>query len=185
MVTEQYKCIEQQVIKVHGIRLTAALLIALVNLACHWNLLELIVLVDIGVLYIGRCSHKTVLGIRYAALDYVCLICLVIQLHLPDDGLDQVLAVSLVIDGEVGAVADLIGLRPEDTAEYAVEGAHPEVTGAVLTHSCSYSLLHLTCRLVGKGKGKYGPRINALLKQMGYLVREHSCFSGTGTGYDH
>ena len=66
-----------------------------------------------------------------------------------------------------------------------MECTHPEVTGAVFTHSCGYALFHLTCRLISKGKGKYCPRFHTLLKQMGYLVREHTCFSGTGTGNDH
>ena len=101
MVSEKYERIEQQVIKIHGVTLTAALLVALVYLACHRYAFKLVMLVDIGILYIPRRRYQTVLGIRYAVLDHTGLVGLVIQLHILDNGLDQVLAILLVIDGEV------------------------------------------------------------------------------------
>ena len=185
MVTEQYERIEQQVIKIHGVALAAALLIALVYLAHHRYALKLVMLVDIGILNVARCRYQAVLGIADTVLDHTGLIGLVIQLHILDNGLDQVLAVLLVIDGKVGGVAYLIGLRAQNTAEYAVERTHPEITGTVLSHSRCYALFHLSCRLVGKGQGQYGPWLHSLLQQMGNLVCEYTCFSGTGTGYYH
>lgn len=85
VVTEQYERIEQKVIKIHGIGLTATLLIALVDLAHHRNALELIMLVDIGILEITRCRYQTVLCVRYAVLNYIWLVRLSIQLHLLND----------------------------------------------------------------------------------------------------
>ena len=102
MVTEQNERIEQQVIKIHCIRLAAALLITLIYLAHHRDALELVMLVNIGVLDIcGRC-HKPVLCVRYTVLDHVGLVCLVVQLHIPDNGFYQILAVGLVVYGKVG-----------------------------------------------------------------------------------
>ena len=69
-------------------------------------------LVYISILDICRCRNKSVLGVRYAVLDYTWLVGLVIQLHLLYDRLDKVLAISLVINREIGSVAYLIGLRP-------------------------------------------------------------------------
>ena len=110
MFPEKQECVKQQVIKIHGIRLTAALLVTLEYLAHHGNTLELVMLVDIGIPHISRCRHQTVLGIRYAVLYHTGLICLLIQLHLPDNGLDKVLTVSLVVYCKIGGIAYLVGL---------------------------------------------------------------------------
>ena len=78
---------------------------------CHGYALELVVLVDIGILDIARCRNETVLGVRYPVLHYIGLIGLVIQLHIPDYGLYQVLAVLLVINGKVGSISHKSRLR--------------------------------------------------------------------------
>ena len=82
MVAEQQERIEQEVIKIHSVRLAAALFITLEYLTCHRDTLELVMLVDIGVLDICGCGYQTVLCVRYAVLDNTGLIGLVIQLHL-------------------------------------------------------------------------------------------------------
>ena len=74
-------------------------------------------------------------------------------------------------------------LTTENLGKDRVKCAHPQHGGRPLPHTCSDTFLHLARRLVGKGKRKNGPRLIAMLKQICYLVCEHTCLARTRTRY--
>ena len=125
MVLEEQVRVEQDVVKVHRPRLSAALLVAQVNLARlgHLGLSVVGHGKRIGGIHLRR--HQSVLGIRYAALDDVRLVHLIVELHLLDDSLEQALRVRLVIDGEVRCKPDMLRLGAQYTEKHAMEGTHP------------------------------------------------------------
>ena len=65
----------------------------------------------------------------------------------------------------------------QDTQEDAVEGAHPQHTGIVLTYNACNAVFHFACRLVGEGQCKDGPRLVAMFHEVCNLIGEHAGLS--------
>ena len=182
MVAQQHERLHQQVVEVHGIGLAAALNIAVVDLA-HLRALAADVVLGPVAGGILRRQQQVVLGHRDAVGDAVGLVHLVVELHLLDDALHQRAGISLVVDGEVGVEADVLGLSPQDAGKHRVEGAHLQPGGTVLPHQAPYAFLHLAGSLVGKRQRQDIPRCHAPLQQVGNLIGQHTRLSRPCTGY--
>ena len=173
VILEEYPRLNQQIVKVHRIGLSAPFRVPYIYIS-HLRALLHGVILRPGTLGIGLRQHQVVLGHRYTVGHRGRLIHLVVQLHLLDDGPHQRTCIRLVIDGEVRVEADVLSLCPQDTGEDTVERSHLQISGALLAHQPAYTLLHLPGRLVGKGQRQDLPGGHPLLHQPGYLVGQHA-----------
>ena len=183
MFAEQQEGLHQQVVKVHGVRLSAALGITPVDVLDGRNLPHCVVGCR-GAVGVGSWQQQVVLSHRDTISHTRCLIDLVVQLHLADNALDQRSGVALVVDGEVGVVAYVLCLTTEDACKDGVERAHLQVARPLLPHQQTDALLHLTRRLVGKCQGQDAPGLQLVfLQQPGNLVGQYACLTRPRTGY--
>ena len=86
MFTKQHEGLHQQVIEVHGVRLSATLSIAQVDILDGRHLTKGIIGSRRAV-GIGLSQQQVVLGHRYTVGHTCCLVLLVVKLHLTNDGL--------------------------------------------------------------------------------------------------
>ena len=186
VVSEEQGGIVQQVIEVHGSRAETLLRIGLVQIA---DALTAHAGVARHQFHIGQVFQRTdevVLRDADAAVHLVGLVQLVVQLPLLHDALDHAAAVVGIVDREVLGVAQLVGLRAQDAAEHAVEGAHPQVGGLAAAHHRGDARLHLLGRLVGEGQGQDPEGVHLLA---GHQVRnahgKHLGLAATRPGDHH
>jgi len=114
MLVKEQPGIYQQVIKVHGIRLSAPLPVPAIDVADGRHTCRLVRFTHLRVGRIGRGEHQPVLGVRDVALHRARLVGLVIELHLLDDALQQALRIACIVDGEVVRKADAFRLHAQD-----------------------------------------------------------------------
>ena len=115
--------------------------------------------------------------------DFIGFVHLFVEVHLPDDAVQQTLTIVGVIDGKIGRIADMGCLRPQDAGKNGVKSTCPDSAGALPDHSLDAGF-HLSGRFVGKGKRQNLPRRHALLNQVGNPVREYACLAGSRPGND-
>ena len=181
-VAEQDIGIDQQVIEVHGIALTATLPILAVNLVRSRHLGIPVGLDYFGIRSIRIRRHQMVLGIADTALDAARLVGLVVELHFLDNALDQALGVRSIVNGKVGREADGLRLGAENTREDGMESTHPQIA-CPLSYLTADTLLHLSGGLVRKGQRQDVPRVIPLVHEMGNLVGKYTSLSRACTGY--
>ena len=183
MLRKKHPCVRQYVIKIHGLGSQQSTVVGRVDVD-HTRNHGTVVLIPEGA--VGRiiCRlHQRILGSADAATHQRRPVSLLVEPHLLDERAHKVLAVGCIIDGEVGAIADSGALHPQDTTEDAVEGAHPQLGGPLMTHLQGYALLHLAGSLVGKRERHDLPGLISLLHQPGNLVGEHAGLPATRTCY--
>ena len=183
MVAQQYEGLHQQVVEVHRVRLSAPLRVPIIYMAHHRPLVLRVVSRPRahGILL---WLQQVVLRHRYAVGHRCRLIRLVIQLHLFDDALHQRPRIRLVVDGEVRSEAYALRLRTEYPRKHRVECTHLQPLSPLLPHQPSYTLLHLTSRLVRKGQRQNVPRSHIVVsQQIRYLIRQHARLSRSRTCY--
>ena len=165
----------QQVIEVHCVSQTKAMGIALIDVAYGGQATLHVFLIHGRVVVIHASRDEDVLRFADARLHGVGFVHLVIQPHLLDDGLDEAARIALVVNGEVGSIAQRLGLPSEDFRKETVECPHPEVACRLLAHSRGNTAFHLCRSLVGESEREDFPRLVALhLHQMGNLVRQYA-----------
>lgn len=107
---------------------------------------------------------------------------LVVQLQLADNGLYQRLAVGGVVDRKTRFEAYAVGIHSQETREYGVESAHPQLGSNLFANKRRNSLAHLAGGFVGESKRKYAVGVMPLRQQVHYLVGEHTGLARTRTG---
>ncbi len=173
---EQEERVHEQVVEVHGV-------------GHHEAALELGV--DPGRLLgggVGRLGghlvgvHHGVLGGTDLGTDHVDGKLLGVDVEVGHDGLDQALGVVVVVDGEVGTVAQELGVVAQDAHTHGVERAHPHAAGAPGEQGAQ-ALAHLRGGLVGERDGQDLPGGHA---EVGHhvrdAVREHAGLARAGAG---
>ena len=184
MLCKELVGIDQDVIEVHGVGLSAPVHVALVDLTRLWNPAGLVGLLQLGISHISRRRHQPVLGCRDVAQHSTGLVLFVVQLHLANDTFDQTLAVGGVVDGEVRRETYGRALAPEYAREDTMEGAHPQPACTLFAHLTPDAFLHLVGGLVREGQSQYVPWLHPLFEQVCYFVGEHTRLSGPGSGND-
>ena len=101
MLVKQQVRIQQQVIKIHGISLSAPLPVAAVYGMHLGHLCRIVRLAYLRTVSVCRRQHQPVLGVRDVALHGRWLVVLLVESHLFDDAFQQALRVSGIIDGKV------------------------------------------------------------------------------------
>jgi len=95
------------------------------------------------------------------------------------DRLDETLRVVVIVDGEVGRVADELGILAEHADAHGVEGADPHAARTT-RQEMTEALAHLGGSLVREGDGQDLPRAHALVGTHARdAVREHARLAGT------
>ena len=87
MMIKEQECIDQQIIKIHGIGSSASATINLIDLSCFGHLSACVFSHPCRTLTIGRRQYKMIFGHANAVGHDSRLIGLVVQFHLFDDGL--------------------------------------------------------------------------------------------------
>lgn len=80
------------------------------------------------------------------------------------------------------AIAQPVGIGPQDAREDRVERAGPQPRGRGHTHHQSDALFHLVGRLVGKGERQQTIGGIPHLQEVSYFVGKHPSLSRPGTG---
>ena len=96
-------------------------------------------------------------------------------------GLDQAVAVVLIVNGEVALQAEPVGVLPQQAGPEAVEGADPD---PAVGHEGLDPLPHLAGGLVGEGDGQDVVRLDALLQQVGDAAGDDAGLAAAGPGQD-
>ena len=183
MFPEKTVGINQQIVKVHRIALTAPLAIAEVNITCKRDFGRLVGFPHLRARRISLRRYQMVFRIADAALYHSGLIHLVVKLKLLDDCLDQTFRVCRIVNGKTGSEADLFRLHPEYARKDGMERTHPQIAGSVDAHLTRNALLHFPCRLVCKSQGKNRPRLITVVQQISNLVSQYARLSRSGPGY--
>ena len=113
MLFEESVCVEQDIVEVHGLRVAASLLVSEEDFGESRHPFSHIGLHVRGVVFVLLGIHQLVLGIGDTIEQFGWFIEFVVELHLLDDGLDERLAVSGIIDREIVAESDSLVLGPE------------------------------------------------------------------------
>jgi hypothetical protein len=84
----------------------------------------------------------------------------------------------------MGGVTDFFCLPPQQSGKYAVEGAHPKMSGLL---SCNpfNAVSHFSGGFVGEGEGQDLKRISTLMQNLCDAVGENPRFTTSGPGHDH
>ena len=142
IVLEELDRIEEDIVEVHGIICLELVVIALIDLRdcpqpriCTCRRRELL-----------RRLH-VVLGLADDALHESRRKELIIQFHLLDDFLDDLLLVVRIDDRIGRSIAEKLGMTAEDTRKHRVERTHPHVPGNIANQPVD-TLTHLIGRLV-------------------------------------
>ena len=181
MILEQEPCLNQQIVKVHRIRLTTPFRVPYIYIRDLRTLLGGIVTRP-GTLCIGLRQQQMILGHRDTVGHRRRLIRLIVKLHLLDDRLHQRTGIRLVIDGEVSIKADMLGLAPQDPCKHTVEGTHLQVSGLLIAHQAPDTLLHLSRCLIGKRQCQNLPGSHPLFQQPRNLIGQHTCLTRACSG---
>ncbi len=176
--------IEQQVVEVHGVGLTAPLEVLAVDVRQQRHAVALV-----GHPYgctrgIVAREHQAVLGVRNLVLHGGGAIDLVVKTHAPDDALQEAAAVRRVVYGELRREAYAAALGVEDAQEHGVERPHPQVACALSAHLTADALLHLAGGLVCECQRQNAPRLIAMLQQPCNLVGQHPRLARACSGDD-
>ena len=182
VVAEQDIGVEQQVVKVHGPRHETAVAVDAVNLADERALRAGIHLDQLPVFGIYVWLDEGILGIRDNRLHGRRFVHLVVELHLLDDALDEREGVGGIVYGEVVAIAQPVGIGPQDARENRVERACPKPRSRLDTHHLGDTAFHLVGRLVGKGQRQQPVGGIPHLQEVSNLVGKHPSLSRPGTG---
>ena len=153
-----------------------ALLVALVHVG------DGLVVEGRDALLVLRGADEVVLGGRDLVVDAARDEPLRVLVELFEDLLGQPDLVGLVVDREVRAVAEPLGLAPEDAPAGGVEREDP--VRCVPEHGLE-PLAHLACGLVGEGDGQDLVRLHpAGVDQVRDAMREHTRLAGARAGDD-
>ena len=163
MLMEQQIGLHQQVVKIHGVSLSATLRIPIIYIS-HLRTLLLNIVCSPRAGLVGTGHQQVVLSHRYTVGHTGRLVNLVVKLHLLDNVLDKRTRISLIINREIAVKADDVGFCPQNTCKDGVECAHLQTLSPLLPHKAAYAFLHLTGSLVGKGQRQDVPRLIALFQ---------------------
>ena len=185
MLVEQDIGIQQYIIKIHDPLGLAFLRIELIDIAypalAHLGILAY----RLMVVHIVRCRYQIVLGRGYARKHLSRPVCLVIQLKFSDTGLYSIPGIGCIVDGECLRKSEKSGIVPQYAGKYGMESTHPQAAGLVPADYGRDTLLHLPGRLVGKGQGHDGGRLDSALDYGRNLPCKHTSFPGTGSRDNH
>ena len=173
---EQLEALDEQVVEVERVGAGEALLELAVDLCrlaqmgCLGMRLEL---VDV---------HEPVLRIGDERADHVGREVLLVDLEVVHDGADEALRIVIVVDREVGAVADKVAVGAQHAHAHGVERADPHAAHAVAQQGLE-AVAHLGGGLVGEGDGEDAVGAHAeILDDVGDAVREHARLARTRAG---
>src|SRR6185312_5141438 len=76
-------------------------------------------------------------------------------------------------------------LPPEDACENAVKSSDVEVAGTGVAEYLLHPLLHLLCRLIGKGQSKDIEGVDPLCQQVRNTCRQDLGLAASGARHDH
>ena len=180
-VTQQYVGLQQQVVEIHRSVLLAALAIDVVYVAELRYLLLTVLGTVRRIGEIGSGRNQAVLGIGDARGYGIGLVLVVRQVHVANDGLQQVLDVRRLIDGERLGKTYAVGIFAQYAGKYRVERSHAYVAALRADHALD-ALAHLLGGLVGKGQRKYVEGCNSLFYHVGYARGQHARLARARSG---
>ena len=176
VVPQQAVRVDEQVIEVHGVGTLETNLQLAVDAGSSRERRR----VGQALELVGQ--HEGVLGAGDLGADAVERELLGLNLEVAHDLLHKALGVVVIIDGEVGAKSQLVGVLAQDAHAHGVEGAHPHATGAAGEQGVQ-ALAHLGGGLVGEGDGEHLPGAHALVgDHVGDAVGEHARLARAGAG---
>ena len=168
----------EQVVEVHGAVGQQSALVLLVHLG------DAPLEDRLGPLVVGVEVDEVVLGVADDGVHRARRETLGVDVQVAQDVGREALRVSLVVDGEVRAVPQALGVPAQDADTGGVERRDPHLLGNG-THQALHPALHLVCRLVGEGDGQHLERRDALLlDEPGDAVGEDPRLPRPGAGDD-
>ena len=167
----------QQIIKIHGICLSATLHIDIIDAMQFEATALLVTQHQLGIRCITLRWNEMVLRIAYHGMYASGLVDFIIQLHFLDNGFEQRPRVGLIVNRKARPIAYLCSLWPQYPCEDRVESAHVDVACCLMSHQLSNALFHLVGGFIGKGECQDVPRFHALLYLIGYLISQDTCLS--------
>ena len=174
---EQFDRHHQQVVEVHGRGGEQALLVQAVDLGHP---------LVVGAAPLGGERLEVdqfVLGLPDGGVEGLGREALGVEAQVADAVLHGAARVEIVVDGEVGAIAQHGSVAAQDAHAGAVEGGYPHAPGNP-AHQRGHPLLHLVGGLVGEGDGQQGVRGDAqVADQVGDAEGEHPGLARAGAGH--
>ena len=168
----------QQVVEVDGVRREQAPLVQVVHVG------DGLVVERLHTFCVLPRSDELVLRVRDLVVDAARREPFRVALELLQALLHEADLVGLVVDREVGAVAEPLRFPPQDAPAGGMEREDPEAAAA-LAEQPPQPLLHLPGRLVRERDREDLVRLRADgVDQVRHSVREHPCLAGPGAG-DH
>ena len=182
MIAEQKIGVQQQVVKIHHVRLAAAVAVFLINLRHPGHIHRRIGPQTLSRTGIVFRAHQTVLGTRNHGQHRRGFVLFLIQRLVLQNILDKGFAVAGVVNGKRRLETYSLGLGSQNAVEHRMEGAHPQTGSQFGFYQSGNTLAHLTGGLVGKGQRQNGTGMPALLQQIGYLAGQHTRLARSGSG---
>ncbi len=145
---EQVDRLHEQVVEVHRAHLDELLLVELVDVGGGP-----VEIAAAELLAEGRRVLQAVLGVGDGAGDRVGREALVVEVELCEAALDEAFGVVGVVDREGRAIAEALGLAPQDARAHRVEGRDPH-DAHHWPDQAGDAFAHLRRRLVGEGDGE-------------------------------
>ena len=183
-VAQQDVGLQQQVVEIHRAVVLAALAVDVVDVAQLGNLRPPVFGSVRRIGQIGPGGDQRVLGLRDARSHHVGFILVVGEVHLLDDGLDKVLGVRCIVDGEIRGKTDPVGFGTQDAGENRVEGAHENFPAFPAGHHLPDAFAHLLGSLIGERQRQNARGFDALFDHIGDARGEHTRFARAGSGDD-
>ncbi len=156
VLREKLEGLDQEVVEVHGVGALEAALQHVVDAGRR--------AVDgrlrVGLQLLGR--DEAVLGLRDLRADRGQRALLLVDVEVAHDVLHEALRVVVVVDREVGLVAQKLAVLAQHAHAHGVEGADPHAAGAS-RQEVAQTLAHLGGRLVGEGDRQDLPGAHALV----------------------
>ena len=143
---------QDDVIKIHGVRLLQPSLVGRVELA---DALQAVIRVDGGQKLLRRLH--LVLQAGDLREDGARRECLLVQPALAKEVLHHALGIRGVVDRKTAVIAEALDLAPQDAAAGRVERHGPDVVRLRAEQVCQ-AFAQLICRLVREGDGQNAPR---------------------------
>ena len=182
---KQKSRINQQIIKIHRIRLSTSTAISLINLTKIRRIMTLIISIISRISIIRRRQHQMILRIRNPRLHCPRLIHLIIQTHLLNNTLHQRLRICRIINRKLRSKPNHLCLSSQYSRKYRVKRTHPQSTRCRRTNHLHNPLPHLSRRLIRKRQSQNIIRHHTPLKQIRNLIGQDPRLARTRTSHYH
>ena len=175
---------QQQVVEVHRVGSSTALEVCFVDFPAERYVVVLVASRQVCAAKVIGGQDEAIFRIADACCDKDGLVRLLVELHLAHDCLDERARICRVVDGEVRRESYALGFAAQDAGENAVEGACPQVVGALFAYKLPYAHGHFARSLVSKCECEDVPRVKTMFEKVRNLIREHTRLPRTRTCYD-